>query len=310
MKDSDLTHEKNKLAYQRWKILAHVLFKHSSMNDILYSSKFENFKLFNKHLSTEETEIGSEWYRYSAVIGNITISVKIRHMLNTVTPENLIGFNNTGNLCVWPSEEILAYYAICNRTLFNNKRVLEVGSGMTSLAGILISKYTNCSCCHMSDGNTFSVCNISCILKANQLNDFNISCFVLKWNNYLSHTEKYDIIICADCIFFDDSRSDLIKTLWYLLLSNGMVLITAPKRGNSLWTFLKESTNMGFHYSLYNYYNDHVWKRHMQLLQCDQRYKPDIHYPLLIILTKGNIIPEINVIDYSNAAIVNDVPHC
>lgn len=67
------------------------------------------------------------------------------------------GVDNTGNVCVWPSEQVLAYYC-CHHLLLNNRlavdlpvlsaagpsfRVLELGAGMTGLAGQAMSLWCN-----------------------------------------------------------------------------------------------------------------------------------------------------------------------
>ena len=40
---------------------------------------------------------------------------------------------------VWPSEEVLTVVCVSRRALFRDKLVLEVGGGMTCLAGITVS---------------------------------------------------------------------------------------------------------------------------------------------------------------------------
>lgn len=64
---------------------------------------------------------------------------------NNVIPvdiRNLKGFDQTGRICIWPSEQILTYWALRNRSLFEGKRVLEIGGGFHCLAGLSIAKYS------------------------------------------------------------------------------------------------------------------------------------------------------------------------
>lgn len=65
---------------------------------------------------------------------------------------NAYDIDNTGLVCAWPSEELLAYYSLSNLDLFRSKRVIELGSGY-GLAGLLIAAATEALEVVISDGN-------------------------------------------------------------------------------------------------------------------------------------------------------------
>lgn len=223
------------------------------------------------------------WYKYSMTVDNIEYFVNIGHRNRTFSAEDLMGFNNTGNICIWPSEETLTYYVGANINIFKDKTVLELGGGMSCLAGLICAKYGLSKFVMLTDGNKISVENvqISCFC-----NEFKcpIACEILKWGKFNVGC-KYDIILCADCLFFDDARTDLIETLWCTLASNGLALVMAPKRGSTLDTFIAQSNEKGFICKEVTNYNETVWQKHLNLLQ-NADYDDNIHYPILIELTK------------------------
>lgn len=227
------------------------------------------------------------WYKYSIKINDYDYHINIGHRNRTFSAEDLMGFNNTGNICIWPSEETLSYYVCANLHLFNNKTVLELGGGMSCLAGLFAAKFASAKHVTVTDGNKVSVENVEAALNCN---DFTcpVQCNVLKWttNNTSLLDEKFDLILCADCLFFDDARADLIDCLWNCLSVSGTGLIMAPQRGTTLDNFIAQSETKGFACKKCFNYNQIVWEKRFTLLDnCD--YDDNIHYPILIELTKS-----------------------
>lgn len=184
------------------------------------------------------------WYKYYLNIDNIEYNVNVGHRKRTFSAEDLMGFNNTGNVCIWPSEETLTYYCCTNLCLFSGKSVLELGGGMSCLAGLFIAKYANARHVTLTDGNKLSIENVLATLNCNNI-QCPIEAFVLKWNTKLQlQPTQFDIVLCADCLFFDDARNDLIECLWNCLSLNGLALIMAPERGRTLDCFINNPNSV------------------------------------------------------------------
>lgn len=223
------------------------------------------------------------WYKYSIAIDEYEYFINVGHRNRTFSAEDLMGFNNTGNICVWPSEETLSYYVCSNLEKFNHKNVLELGGGMSCLAGLFVAKYGKPKRVTVTDGNKVSVDNVQAMLKCNEF-ETAVKCKVLKWN-MCDAAEKFDVILCADCLFFDDARADLIECLWAYLANDGIAYVMAPQRGNTLDSFLLQSEEKGFICKKILNYSNVVWEKRLALLnRCD--YNDNIHYPILIEVTK------------------------
>lgn len=80
----------------------------------------------------------------------------------------LHGVDNTGNICVWPAEPLLLHTLLTVerfRALVRGRRVLEIGGGMTALAGLGLAVSGLCSSVVVTDGHPDCVKNqVSCIL--------------------------------------------------------------------------------------------------------------------------------------------------
>ncbi|XP_046418843.1 calmodulin-lysine N-methyltransferase isoform X1 [Neodiprion fabricii] len=313
-------------AQRRWRLLARALTRSPEPQedaeelepDPISVRRFTNFGLVNA--AALENVIGdreSTWYSYAATIDRKCFAVDVREVNKSFTANELIGFNNTGNICVWPSEECLAHYLLSNRDICRGKTVLELGGGMSCLAGVFVAKYCKPAAVTLTDGNVTSVDNARCIVARNKLDTF-IDCRVVQWEraakdlrqddvnaNHVRQTWStdwnqpesrrtsqaglYDVILSADCLFFDEARLDLVETIFGWLAEDGIALIVAPRRGSTFEKFTEAAIERGFTARQREFYDPRVWSRHLELVEHSQEYCPDIHYPLLLELTKKQI---------------------
>lgn len=96
--------------------------------------------------------------------------------------------------------------------------------------------------------------------------------------------QKYNFILCADCLFFDDSRVALVDSICYFLSENGVALVIAPKRGKSMNMFIKKCVAKGLNCHIQTYYNKEIYDKHLKFLKYSF-YNEDIHYPILLKLS-------------------------
>lgn len=309
-------------ARKRWHILAKALRKDSGEETISsWSSssedycateeqsasvrRFKSFDLlrqdsFEDHVTLNCLGKPENWYKYSVVLDHQDnegrnerkeFNVNIHHVERQLTASDLIGFNNTGNICVWPSEEALTAYVLSDVDSYSGKWILELGGGFTCLAGLMLSKYAKPYAVHLTDGNDISIANVRKSVCLNELACYT-KCSVLKWeeSDLRSPTEagKFDVILSADCLFFDEARLALIDTMSYYLKGNeggGVALVMAPRRGKTMQCFIQVAEMKGFSVTILERYNETIWKRHLELKN-SSLYDEDLHYPILLQLRK------------------------
>ena len=57
---------------------------------------------------------------------------------------------------------------------------------------------------------------------------------LVKWANGANDLENiYDVVICADCLFFDEGRPQLLECLKKALKPRGIAIIVAPSRSGT-----------------------------------------------------------------------------
>ncbi|XP_054758538.2 calmodulin-lysine N-methyltransferase-like [Lytechinus pictus] len=230
------------------------------------------------------------WFQYTSP-SHKDFCITIRHLKQQFSPEELIGFNNTGNVCVWPSEEVLAHHCLTHTSIFREKTVCELGGGMTCLAGLAVACSSDATRVILTDGNDLSCKNIEVIVEKNKDRFVNTQVDVrnVRWNeecSYIDLRDSVDVILCADCLFFDQYRSDLVDTIHCLLSSDGKVIIFAPCRNRTLEKFCQQAKSR-FDLAIEDNYDPTVWSVFQQAkAKGKEVFDEDIHYPLKITLTK------------------------
>lgn len=158
----------------RWKTLSSV-FKRLRKNEsecVVEKAKPFRFPAFNvieiRPDIAPPNALDRLWLRVTSPRFNTDVDLKICTRLQSLKLQDLTGFNNTGNICVWPSEEVMAGYCMENLHLFQGKKVLELGAGMTGLAGLVVAQACAPQHVCITDGNEKSVENLDIILDENQ----------------------------------------------------------------------------------------------------------------------------------------------
>ncbi|XP_073279885.1 calmodulin-lysine N-methyltransferase isoform X2 [Primulina huaijiensis] len=211
--------------------------------------------------------------------------------LNDFEVCNRYKIDNTGIVCQWPSEDVLAYYSLSRRDSFRDKRVIELGAGY-GLAGLVIAMVTDVSELLISDGNPQVVNYIQHNIDANAASFGNtkVKSMMLHWDQHeVSEINgTFDVIVASDCTFFKEFHKGLARTIKCLLKVDepSEALLFSPKRGDSLDKFLAEVKDNGLHFSITENYDTTIWKRHQEFLSGDEswpNYEPDHCYPLLLL---------------------------
>ncbi|CAH1791892.1 unnamed protein product, partial [Owenia fusiformis] len=231
------------------------------------------------------------WFRYTASVAGGQSQFDIRQLTKAPDIEDILGFNNTGNVCVWPSEEVLTYYLLKHKEKFSQKTVCELGGGMTCLAGVAVAIATDASKVLLTDGNEQSADNVQEIITRNvkQFCDTEVHSSILRWDRRQSVGDlegKFDYVICADCFFFDEYREDLVHTIYSCLKPKGEAIMFAPTRGATFQSFMDLCKDK-FTMTRTENYDDTVWKLHQRYKsKGEEIYDENLHYPVMLHLIK------------------------
>lgn len=291
--DAADTLKRKQHAQERWKILTKTI-KGYCASDTQQSSvsvrRFQSFGLFTtrrREAVAFETSEEASWYTYS-FMAQPGITITMRHMSETIKPADLLGFNNTGNVCVWPSEEVMTHYCLQRLGEFRGTNVIELGGGMTSLAGVAVAVCSEAQQVMLTDGNEKSLTNLHSVIKANDCEGTDVQARLLRWGPEpveQDMQERFDFVLCADCFFFEDGRQQLVETINDLLKPGGKAWMFAPSRNQTFDKFCELAKDT-FQLTRLEQYDDAVWNLHLEVKESSEEYEEDLHYPLFVELVK------------------------
>ena len=244
----------------------------------------------------ERSSVGFHWLCYRCNLPGLGVSAQVAISTDTSPSlKDLVGFNNTGNVCLWPSEEVMAFFCLENLQLFTGATVCELGAGMAGLAGLFLACTHKPSEVVLTDGNSKSVDNLRRILSRNRAS-FDatvVSADVLLWDAealssgcHSNYCARFDHVLCADCLFFEEFHIPLALVVRKLLRAGGVCHMFAPERGKSVQLFCTRVKEW-FHVELVEKYSKVIWEKHQECIQQLQprgMYEPDIHYPMYLKL--------------------------
>ncbi|OWF54337.1 Calmodulin-lysine N-methyltransferase [Mizuhopecten yessoensis] len=194
---------------------------------------------------------------------------------------------------VWPSEEVMAYHTQKYLNDFRGATVCELGGGMTCLAGVMLSILSEADSMLLTDGNEESVDNLNQIIEKNSsaFGKTKVTSRMLRWGDgpvEESLVDKFDIILCADCLFFEEGRKDLVDLVHTMLKPEGKVFMYAPRRGKTFDQFVSLAGEK-FHTSVKEEYDPTVWSLHKQMdAKGLDHYDANIHFPLFLSMERIN----------------------
>lgn len=239
------------------------------------------------------------------------MNLQLKLVENRLTFQDLAGFDNSGNVRIWPCEELLAYLVTFGvlKDKMENKVVLEIGAGMTALAGLTLVYLNACRRLYLTDGNRRCIKNIETIVDRNfeRIVDPAKQCAIgskfvlakdvhvqqLRWgivSDYQHLRGKIEVIIGADILFVSNSHADLLNTIDTLLVEHvGSVFILSPSRGKTCRSWIDFVRSDGrFSINMFESFCSRFASIYHELYkQNPHGWNHDAYFPFLLVMTRN-----------------------
>lgn len=164
-------------------------------------------------------------------------ALKLNEMI--IFPDRMDGLH------IWEAGIVLARYVYFHTDLFENKKVLELGTGV-GIVGIAIAKYCKVQSVEITDYKEEILNNAINNMKKNKLwNASKAKGNLLDWKNYEKAKGKYDIIIGSDLIYAGAPVVELAHLINKLLNISGKTYILVPKQRFYAVEFFKALDALG-----------------------------------------------------------------
>uniref|UniRef100_A0A8C6KNG8 Calmodulin-lysine N-methyltransferase n=1 Tax=Nothobranchius furzeri TaxID=105023 RepID=A0A8C6KNG8_NOTFU len=231
--------------------------------------RFATFDLFRrKQVAAQDRSNTSDdqWVEYRSVYFP-EYSAFLRDNLGPLrVNEVLNSFDNTGNVCVWPSEEVMCFW-FCSFV-----RCCLIPLSFSCLPGSQVAISADVKEVLLSDGNEKSIQNVRGLLERNRLagkfGSTHVFSRVVRWDCEMDISAlegHFDVVMCADCLFLDQYRASLVDAVRRLLRPNGTALVFAPLRGETLTRFCQLAQQVGLYVSQRQQYDAQVWGVHLKV---------------------------------------------
>ena len=169
------------------------------------------------------------------------IIIKPKTLLIKIKEQTLFKADGGEGLHLWESSVVLSRYSLKHNSIFENKKIIELGCGcgllgISILKEIPVEKYT------FSDYNSSVLDNLRDNLKLNGISqkDKNIEIKQDDWKNYENMIpNEYDIIIGTELIYKGGAILELAKVINKILKPDGKCFISMPKERSMTKTFLE-----------------------------------------------------------------------
>jgi predicted nicotinamide N-methyase len=217
--------------------------------------------------------------------------------------QTLFKANGEEGLHLWESSVLFSRYIKKNHNLFENKNIIELGSGC-GLLGITCLLHTKCKHLTFTDYQQSVIENLLKNIELNKINHqhlslstpdgisennspYCISCFPgrysilnLDWRDYDKYkSESYDYIIGSELIYSGGHIEELVKLIKNLLKSDGKAMIVMPEKRSMTNKFLEYLSENNLSYES-KYFKDECEDIFDQILE-DQKESKKLFEDLL-----------------------------